>query len=139
MDIINIEEFQDLNNKLFCTFGDISEIDSILVEITNKYTILYNKIFILKSSNSDELIFTYNLEIGNIEDILPNTILTHRKKETNTLYTINALNCLIKSLNNGFLNKNYQISWENYNNCILLTQNNELKQINTSIHKIIYL
>ena len=33
-----------------------------------------------------------------IYQILPeNTILVHRKKETNTLYTINALNELIKN------------------------------------------
>jgi hypothetical protein len=42
---------------------------------------------------------------------MANTILLHRKKETNSLYTINALNTLIKSLNNGFLDKNYMVDW----------------------------
>jgi hypothetical protein len=35
------------------------------------------------------------------DSILENTILLHRKKESNTLYTINALNDLICSLNEG--------------------------------------
>jgi hypothetical protein len=36
-----------------------------------------------------------------LNTILPQTILLHRKKESNTLYTINALNDLIKELNEG--------------------------------------
>jgi hypothetical protein len=45
---------------------------------------------------------TYNVDLGNTkgEFAIGNTILVHRKKQTNTLYTINALNELIKSLNN---------------------------------------
>ena len=63
----------------------------------------------------------------------------HRKKDTNTLYTINALNELIKSLNGGVVNTKFPINWKHYRNCILLTQHNELKQLNTKIHKIIEL
>jgi len=38
-----------------------------------------------------------------------NTISLHRKKITNTLYTINALNELIKTINNGVLDTKYQV------------------------------
>jgi len=68
---------------------------------------------------------------------MANTILLHRKKESNTLYTINALNTLIKSLNNGFLDKNFMVEWNNYKNCILLTDGPNLRKLDTSIHKII--
>ena len=33
----------------------------------------------------------YNVDQGNVHTIPDNTILVHRKKESNTLYTINAL------------------------------------------------
>jgi hypothetical protein len=73
------------------------------------------------------------------QSVLPNTILLHRKKESNTLYTINALNALIKSLNNGVLDTNYRITWLDYKNSILLIQNNDLNIIQTKIFKIINL
>ena len=61
------------------------------------------------------------------------------KKDTNTLYTINALNELIKSLNGGVVDTQFPIDWQHYRNCILLTQHNEIKQLNTKIFKIIEL
>ena len=59
------------------------------------------------------------------------------KKETNTLYTINALNELIKKLNGGVVDTSYRVNWLHYKNSILLTQNNELNQLNTKIHQIL--
>jgi hypothetical protein len=50
-----------------------------------------------------------------------NTISIHRKKETNTLYTVNALNEVIRSVNNGVLNKTYQLDWTKYQNSFILT------------------
>jgi hypothetical protein len=64
-----------------------------------------------------------------------NTILVHRKKDSNTLYTINALNELIKGLNNGIVDTRYPINWQHYKNTILLTQHDELKQLKTKIYK----
>ena len=60
-----------------------------------------------------------------------------RKKETNTLYTINALNELIKKLNGGIVDTSYRVEWPHYRNSILLTQHNELKQLKTKIFKIL--
>jgi hypothetical protein len=73
------------------------------------------------------------------QSVLPNTILLHRKKESNTLYTINALNALIKSLNGSVLDTNYRITWLDYKNSILLVQSNDLNIIKTKIHRIINL
>ena len=131
------ENFSDLNNKLFCTFTTNEGLDSLLEDIQRSYDIMYNKIFVLYIKSNDEYVCTYNVDQGNINGLPENTIMVHRKKETNTLYTINALNELIKKLNGGVVDTSYKINWLHYKNSILLTQQNELKQLNTKIHKII--
>ena len=129
--------FYDLN-KLFCTFTAKDELENIVSTINRRYSILYNKIFILESPQSEELMCTYNIDAGNVsESPLPNTILLHRKKESNTLYTINALNTLIKQLNGGVLDTSYIVSWHDYKNSILLTNGPDLRKLDTAIYKII--
>ena len=135
--ISDIKILGDLNNKLFCTFTDLNGLDGLIEDIKSKYTIIYNKLFVLEIVGKDEYVITYNVEQGNVHAIPENTILVHRKKESNTLYTINALNELIKKLNGGVVDTNYQVDWQHYRNCILLTQHNELNQLNTKIYKII--
>ena len=137
--ITSIKNLSDLNNKLFCTFTDIDNLDALLEEIKSKYTIIYNKLFVLEIVGKDEFVITYNVDQGNVHTIPDNTILVHRKKESNTLYTINALNELIKKLNGGVVDSSYQVNWQHYKNCILMTQHNELNQLNTKIYKIIEL
>ena len=129
--------FEDMSNKLFCTFATEDELDTVLEVIKDKYNIIYNKIFILYSKSQDEYILTYNVDFGNVSSFLPNTILVHRKKESNTLYTINALNTLIKELNGGVLDTTYRINWPDFRNCVLLTKGSELKRVNTKLFKII--
>lgn len=129
---------EDLMNKLFCTFSSKDGLEVTLETIKAEYAIMYNKIFVLESKDSDEYLCTYNIEIqGSNTRILPNTILLHRKKETNTLYTINSLNLLIKSLNEGILDTSYRVNWQDYSNTVLLTQGSELKTLGTKIHKIV--
>tara|TARA_B100000963_G_scaffold169665_1_gene147600 strand:+ start:5641 stop:6096 length:456 start_codon:yes stop_codon:yes gene_type:complete len=129
----------DMSNKLFCTFSTEDTLEDVLTSIKEKYRIVYNKIFVLYSKSQDEYICTYNVDFGNVSTFLENTILVHRKKETNTLYTINALNTLIKELNDGVLDTSYRINWSDYKNCILLTKGPELKRINTKLYQIIEL
>lgn len=129
----------DVQNKLFCTFVPLNEVDSFIKGITSEYTILYNKIFILHIKSNDEYVCTYNVDQPNINNIPENTILVHRKKEYNVLYTINALNELIKSLNDGIVDTNYKINWQHYKNTILLTQQQELKLLRTKIYDIVEL
>ena len=124
-------------NKLFCTFAQEDELDNIVSEINKRYTIQFGKIFILYSKSNHEYICTYNVDMVNVFNFIENTILVHRKKETNTLYTINALNTLIKQLNEGVLDTSFKVDWEEYKNCILLTKGDELKRVNTKLHKII--
>jgi hypothetical protein len=90
--------FTDLNNKLFCTFTTLEGVNDLVDSIQRSYTVMYSKIFVLEVKNNNEYVLTYNIEMANIASIPENTILVHRKKESNTLYTINALNELIKKL-----------------------------------------
>jgi len=131
--------FDDVSNKLFCTFSELDEIDNLIDNIQSQYTVLYNKIFVLQIKSSNEYVCTYNIDYSNLNEIPENTILVHRKKETTTLDTINALNELIKKLNGGVVDVSFRINWMHYRNCILLTQHNELKQLNTRVYKIVEL
>mgnify|MGYP001036874871 FL=1 len=127
----------DMSNKLICTFTAPDKLDETLEMIQKDYTILYDKIFVLECKSMDEYVCTYNIDLNNLRSLPPNTVQVHRKKETNTLYTINALNAIIMSLNEGVLDKNFRINWSDYRNCMLLTSNNDPKRINTKLHKII--
>lgn len=126
-----------MNNKLFCTFTILEDLDNLLNDIISNFTIKYNKIFILHIKSNNEYVCTYNIDLLNVNEIPQNTILVHRKKESNTLYTINALNELIKKLNGGIVDKKFPIEWKHYRNTILLTQHDELKQLKTKIYKIV--
>ena len=137
--ISTIENLKDLNNKLFCTFTDLEGLEVLIEKIKTRYSIIYNKLFVLEIVGKNEYVVTYNVEQANVNAIPENTILVHRKKESNTLYTINALNELIKKLNGGVVDTKFPIDWQHYRNCILLTQHNELNQLNTKIYKIIEL
>ena len=130
-----------MNNRLYCTFTTPDNIEEITSTIQTSYVILFNKIFVLESLDGEKIMLTYNVDMGNssTSGIIDNTILVHRKKQTNTLYTINALNELIKSLNNGVLDKKFPIEWNNYQNCILLIQTEGFNRIDTKIKEIINL
>ena len=130
----------DMKNKLFCSFTAHDFLPETIAMITSRYSILYNKLFILESSQTTEYLITYNIDMEKPLDTIPdNTILLHRKKESNTLYTINALNTLIKSLNEGKIDSNFKVNWPDYQNSVLLTQGDDLRIINTKIYKIIYI
>ena len=130
-----------MNNRLYCTFTTNEGVEEITERIKNSYVILFNKIFVLESLDGEKIMLTYNVDMNNSssESIIDNTILVHRKKQTNTLYTINALNELIKDLNNGVLDKRFPIEWNNYRNCILLIQADGFNRIDTKVKEIINL
>ena len=111
-------------------------------DITKNFKVIFDKIYVLQNEQkTKELICTYNVNQDDDIDFnsVNNTISLHRKKITNTLYTINALNELIKLINNGVLDTNYQVEWDVYKNMILITNKEGLQKINTRILKIIEL
>ena len=107
----NIDLKDLMNNKLFCTFTSGEELETLIENISHSYTIMYNKMFVLFVKSTNEYVLTYNVDQGNVNVIPENTILVHRKKETNSLYTINAINELIKKLNGGVVDTSYRINW----------------------------
>ena len=127
-----------MRTQLLCTFTKKRKVDDTIDSILDVYTVVFDKIFILEGDNNeDEYILTYNVEAGERINRLPNTISLHRKKHTNTLYTINALNDLIRELNGGKLDKTFPIEWENYKNSLLLTNEEGLNKIPTRIYTIV--
>lgn len=136
-DYINEYNLDMSNNRLFATFIQQENIENLIDNLSSSYEIMYNKVFVLFIKSTNEYVITYNVEQTNISSIPTNTILVHRKKESNTLYTINALNDLIKKLNGGVVDPTFKIDWQHYRNCILLTQHGEVKQLNTKIYKIV--
>ena len=77
-DVDDFQEFttlniNDLNNKLFCTFTSLADLDNLIDSITSKYKVMYNKIFVLHVKSNDEYVCTYNIDQGNVSDIPANT------------------------------------------------------------------
>lgn len=126
----------DMANKLFCTFTPIGSVDEIVLKIRRAYNILGNRIFILGLDDSEELLCTYTVDAINIQGLLPNTILTHRKKESRTIYTINSLNRLIQQLNGGAFSKDYKVDWKQYADSAVLTQGDQLRITKTSLYQV---
>ena len=129
-----------MKTQLLCTFTTKQDLDEVVENITNSYTIIFSKIYVLQNEdNVSELICTYNVDIeSNVDyNAVEGTISLHRKKHSNTLYTINALNECIKNLNNGVLDNKFIIPWENFKNMLMVTNSEGLNKINTRIYKII--
>jgi hypothetical protein len=126
-----------MNNKLYCTFVQDNEVEEVVDRILDEYDILFDKIFVLVSVDGSKTMLTYNIDgpVYNLQ--LPNTILVHRKKQTNTLYTINALNEVIKYLNDGELDTSFQVDWTRFRNSLLLTRPGGFKKIKTRLKNII--
>lgn len=126
-----------MRTQLVCTFIKKHEIDQTIDEIERLFSILNRKIFLLKSTNiQNELMLSYNVVLESRQDFLPGSIMVHRKKETNTIYTINALNELIMNLNNGVLDKKYPIEWEKYRDTMLLKKPDGLKLLKVELIKV---
>lgn len=123
-----------MRTQLVCTFVRKNEIDETLDDIADLFSVLNNRVFLLQATNiQNELILSYNVLLDGKKEFLSGSIMVHRKKETNTIYTINALNELIMTLNNGVLDKTYPIDWERYKNMMLLKKPEGLKILNINM------
>lgn len=129
-----------MNTQLLCTFCTNETLDATLKKIVDTYTVAFDTIYVLENlENPNSLCCTYNVD----SDVPPQgeipeaTISLHRKKATNTLYTINALNLLIAELNGGHADKGFKVPWDDFRNTILVTAYNKLKKITTKLNKIV--
>jgi len=128
-----------MKSQLLATFTTKKGLDDTIKKIIDAYTIIFSKIYVLQNEdNVNELICTYNVDTENPVDYnkVDGTISLHRKKHSNTLYTINALNECIKNLNNGVMDEKFMIPWENFKNMLMVPNSDGLNKINTRIFKI---
>lgn len=129
--------------QLLCTFISADKLVESIQNIQNSYTLAFNNIYVLENTDdSTQLILTYNVVLGSLKSQYAppaSTISVHRKKQTNTIYTINALNSLIASKNDGKIDRTYKVNWDELRNSILVTAHGQLKVVNTKIQQIINL
>jgi hypothetical protein len=128
-----------MKTQLLCTFTTKEKLQTALQNIRETYHIVYNYIYVLQNkSDLEELFVTYNIDTKYKPDKpLSDTILVHRKKQSNTLYTINALNELIKEENNGVIDKSFTVDWDKFKNSIIVTNVEGTKKINTRVFDVI--
>jgi hypothetical protein len=129
-----------MRNQLLCTFAYDKNLKKTVDDIILNHNVLYGKVFVLSNvADTKEYICTYNVESESNFNLLDQTISLHRKKQTNTLYTINALNVLIKLVNNNVLDTSYIVEWENYQDTLMTTNTDGLKLTKTKVHDIVYI
>ena len=117
-----------MKTQLLCTFAHRNNLDIVTEYIKQNFTIPEHRIFVFANNEiRSELYCTFNAEDNGFRG--KNTISIHRKKETNTLYTVNALNEVIMNLNNGILDKSMLLPWENFENSFLLTNEDGYKKV----------
>jgi len=111
-----------MNNRLYCTFTTADEYEEVANTIQTSYVILFDKLFVLESLDGEKIMLTYNVDMNNsvVDSMMDNTIL-------------------IKSLNNGVIDKSFTVNWNDYRNCILLIQTEGFNRIDTKIKEIINL
>ena len=81
---------------------------------------------------------TYNAVVKSNQSFNPRlyTMRVHRKKQTNTLYTINALNMAVAAQHDGKTGRNLKLDWDQYQNSILLTAGKKLQVHPVEVLKI---
>lgn len=128
-----------MRTQLLCTFTTREDLQNTLQNIRETYHIVYNYIYVLQNKgNLEELFVTYNIDTQYKPTYpLRDTILVHRKKQSNTLYTINSLNELVKEENGGILDKSFEIDWNKFKNTIIVTNTDGIKRISTRIYEVI--
>ena len=129
---------------LLATFCKARNVRSTIDLITDSFEVVGGKIFVLQDeSDRYKKILTYNIVKDEVvfSDVIKNTISLHRKKEVNSLYTLNALNEVVKLQNNGVLDPKFSVEWEEFRNTLLVTYKEEdgeqkLRRVDTRLISI---
>ena len=134
---------------LLATFCKARDEKTTIDLVATEFEVVGGKIFVLQDeSDRYKKILTYNIvkeEEVVFSDIIKNTISLHRKKETNTLYTLNALNEVVKEQNNGHEDPKFSVNWEPHRNTLLVTYKDDdsgeqfLRRIETRLISIVNL
>ena len=128
-----------MRTQLLCTFTTKQKLNEVVDIVVTCNDVLYEKIYVFQNTNElNQLICTYNVEHQpDYQENIIDTISLHRKKQSNTLYTINALNEVIREKNDGVLDKSYMVDGLEFENTLLLTNEMGLQKIPTKIFQII--
>ena len=133
---------------LLATFCKSRDVRDIINLIADSFEIVGGKIFVLQDeSDRHKKILTYNIVKEDVvfSEVIKNTISLHRKKETNTLYTLNALNEVVMEQNEGKLDPQFSVDWEPHRNTLLVTYKDDesgdqnLRRIETRLINIVNL
>lgn len=132
-----MKDYKD-DRQLLCTFSGVKEFKKMAEEIRNFYKVYNNRIFVFENiKNPKEIYLTYNvINMKKVSSKFPNTILIHRKKQTNTLYTLNAMNRLIEE-ENGKLDPKYVVNWMLYENSLIITADSFIKIVPLKINLVL--
>ncbi len=102
-------------------------------------------IFSVKNDETNKRLITFNIDKNDMGDrfseykkIFKNTLRLHRRKDSNTFYTLNSLNKVVKDQNGGSEDKQFEVDWTNFKNCCLvLDKGGNVKALETKLAKII--
>ena len=109
---------------LLATFCKARNVKETIDLIADEFEVVGGKIFVLQDeSDRYKKILTYNIVKEDVvfSEVIKNTISLHRKKETNTLYTLNALNEVVREQNNGVIDPKFSVDWVPHRNTLLVT------------------
>lgn len=108
--------------------------DNFLRFLYKRYKVRRERVFIYDNIDDPKKnILTYKIFLNqgervDLNEFFPKTIIVHKKKEC--FYTINALNLLIEKLTpndrGNIDHKQINVNWEDYQNKMLLSTNNDL-------------
>jgi hypothetical protein len=114
----------------FLTGADDDKITEEVNYIVNNMKLTNSYVFLLRNqSDPEKKIITYNATISKGTSFHPHlyTMRVHRKKQTNTLYTINALNAAVAEQHGGKTGRDLKLDWGIYENSLLLTVGKKLQ------------
>ena len=75
-----------MKTQLVCTFTRKHQVEETIDDIARNFSILNNKIFHFKSYETrEDTILSYNIIMDSYKKFLPNSIMVHQKRETNTI------------------------------------------------------
>lgn len=130
-----------MKRQLLCTFSLVSSFKNTVEEIKKFYVVNNDRFFIFTNTNAPkEVLITYNITCEGKEfPKFPNTISIHRKQQTNTLYTLNAMNQIIKDDNNGVFDRTFPVNWEHYGNSLIISGTPSIRIIPIEILEIVFM
>ncbi len=129
---------QNFQKQLLCTFTTNDKYLDAINNVSSVYQLIDRKVFLfVNEKNLREMYMTFNvIKNPSNKDRYPNTISVHRKRQTNTLYTLNAMNRLITDENYGVFDKTFSLDWELYKNSIILVSDPGVKIVGIKLFSI---